>query len=90
MRERQEQAPPPPSGKRRMREDELGIYGHDDDDVNYWADDADDEAALTFSTEKPAVRVGDAFGDLTAGQVAVVTAVAYVADVITGSACSLL
>ena len=63
------------------------IYGYDDDDVNYWADDADDENALTFSTEKATLSgVGDAFGDLTVEQVAVDYRfpVAYVADVITG------
>ena len=71
-----------------MREEELEeVYGYDDEDVNYWADDDDDEAALTFSTEKATLSgVGAAFGDLTVEQVAVDYRfpVAYVADVITG------
>ena len=89
MRERQEQAKAAAQAEKDdMREEELEeVYGYDDDDVNYWADDDNDENALTFSTEKATLSgVGDAFGDLTVGQVAVDYRfpVAYVADVITG------
>ena len=89
MKERQEQAAAAAQAEKDdMREDELEeIYGYDDEDVNYWADDDSDEAALTFSTEKATLSgVGAAFGDLTVEQVAVDYRfpVAYVADVITG------
>ena len=51
MKERQEQAAARPSEKTTCERGAREIYGYDDEDVNYWADDAD-EAALTFSTEK--------------------------------------
>ena len=88
MKERAEQAAAAAQAEKDdMREEELEeVYGYDDEDVNYWADD-DDESALTFSTEKATLSgIGDAFGDLTVEQVAVDYRfpVAYVADVITG------
>ena len=88
MQERAEQAAAAAQAEKDdMREEELEeIYGYDDDDVNYWADD-NDEAALTFSTEKATLSgIGDAFGDLTVENVArdYRFPVAYVADVITG------
>ncbi len=90
MQERAEQAKAAAQAEKdAIQEEELEeIYGYDDDDVNYWADDNDnDENALTFSTEKATLSgIGDAFGDLTVEQVAVDYRfpVAYVADVITG------
>ena len=74
MKERQEQAAAAAQAEKDdMQEEELEeIYGYDDEDVNYWADDDNDENALTFSTEKATLSgVGAAFGDLTVEQVAV-------------------